>query len=70
VRREERALVAWYNGLLDSALAALTPDNYDSLLEIVRLPDGIRGYEEIKLAAIARTRRLAEEKLGTATRAA
>src|SRR5439155_14117770 len=28
VRREERALVAWYNGLLDSALAALTPDNY------------------------------------------
>jgi indolepyruvate ferredoxin oxidoreductase len=58
VRREERALIAWYEEILDRALARLTPASRARVAEIAALPDGIRGYEEIKLrhAAAARAR--------------
>jgi indolepyruvate ferredoxin oxidoreductase len=64
VRREERRLIVWYEELVSAALARLAPRTQALVVELARLPDGIRGYEDIKLrnAAAARERaaRLAE----------
>jgi indolepyruvate ferredoxin oxidoreductase len=53
LRREERRLIGWYRGLVEQALERLTPETESTVLEIARLPDAIRGYEEIKLRSIA-----------------
>ncbi len=53
VRREERALIQEYPRLVRAALTRLTPDNATEVEELVRLVDGIRGYEDIKLARLA-----------------
>jgi indolepyruvate ferredoxin oxidoreductase len=63
LRREERALVAWYRNLVEDVLDHVTPDNLPLAMEIAALPDHIRGYEDIKMAKIREVRRLAEEKL-------
>jgi indolepyruvate ferredoxin oxidoreductase len=57
-RVEERELVAWYSDLLDTGLAALRPLTRHTVLALARLPEQIRGYEDIKAgnAAAARTR--------------
>ncbi|NEC85064.1 indolepyruvate ferredoxin oxidoreductase family protein [Streptomyces sp. SID12501] len=52
VRRVERALIAEYVAGVDHALARLTPATRDVVLELVNLPDLVRGYEEIKLANV------------------
>jgi indolepyruvate ferredoxin oxidoreductase len=52
-RREERALIGWYEGLVEQALDRLTPATQVLVAEIAALPDGIRGYEEIKLRNVA-----------------
>ena len=58
VRRVERALVAQYRELVPSLAAA---DDVELAVEIAALPDGVRGYEGIKLASVAHYRqRLAE----------
>jgi indolepyruvate ferredoxin oxidoreductase len=49
VRREERRLIPWYTALVEAALGHLDRDTYPLVVEIAQLPDGIRGYEEIKL---------------------
>ena len=49
VRREERRLISWYTALLEAAFEHLDRETYPLVLEITGLPDGIRGYEEIKL---------------------
>ncbi|MBI3014773.1 MAG: indolepyruvate ferredoxin oxidoreductase family protein [Candidatus Tectomicrobia bacterium] len=58
VRREERRLIPWYRETMEAALAHLREDTYPLVVEIARLPDGIRGYETIKRtnAAAARSR--------------
>jgi indolepyruvate ferredoxin oxidoreductase len=58
VRREERALPGWYRDLVTRALARLEAETYDAVVELARVPDQIRGYEDIKLrnAAAARER--------------
>ncbi len=70
VRREERRLITWYRGLVETALERLSPHTYAAALDIARLPDGIRGYETIKLnnVALAETRaaKLLERFDGTA----
>jgi indolepyruvate ferredoxin oxidoreductase len=48
-RRVERELVGEYEEMVARALAKLTPDNHATALELLELPDLIRGYEEIKL---------------------
>ncbi len=53
VRREERRLVPWYRGLVMDALQAGDADAHATALELARLPEAIRGYEDIKLRAIA-----------------
>jgi indolepyruvate ferredoxin oxidoreductase len=49
-RREERALIPWYRGLVERVLyGELSPD-------VLVLPEGIRGYEAIKTASIEKAR--------------
>ncbi|QEC46512.1 indolepyruvate ferredoxin oxidoreductase family protein [Baekduia soli] len=61
VRRAERAVLAEYEALADELAARVTPETHAVAVELARLPDAIRGYESIKLAAIARHRaRVAE----------
>jgi indolepyruvate ferredoxin oxidoreductase len=50
VRRVERELIGEYERMVAGALAKLTPDNHATALELLELPDLIRGYEEIKSA--------------------
>jgi indolepyruvate ferredoxin oxidoreductase len=63
VRREERALIEWYRGLIEECLAKLTPANLAIAIEIASLPDQIRGYEKIKSDSIALVKAQAAEKL-------
>ena len=53
VRRTERALVEEYTHLIDEVLAALTPSNAAVAVELLSLPDLVRGYEQIKLDNVA-----------------
>ncbi|MGH2404368.1 MAG: indolepyruvate ferredoxin oxidoreductase family protein [bacterium] len=61
VRREERRLIPWYKELVEGALDQLSPENYQVAIEIARLPDGIRGYESIKLNNVASVKRQASQ---------
>ncbi|MGE5049778.1 MAG: indolepyruvate ferredoxin oxidoreductase family protein, partial [Deltaproteobacteria bacterium] len=54
VRKVERALIDEYRGMVQRALQALTPANYDLAVQIAELPDLVRGYESIKLRNVAR----------------
>jgi indolepyruvate ferredoxin oxidoreductase len=56
VRREERRLVPWYRDIVVAALAAPGPDAHDRAIQLARLPESIRGYEDIKLRSIAKVR--------------
>jgi indolepyruvate ferredoxin oxidoreductase len=60
VRRVERALVREYEDMVARTLSKLTPENHDTALELLELPDLIRGYEEIKLRNVALFRKRAE----------
>jgi indolepyruvate ferredoxin oxidoreductase len=60
VRRVERELIGEYRELVERSLAQLTPETAMLVLEICELPDGIRGYEEIKLRSVKRFRMTAE----------
>jgi indolepyruvate ferredoxin oxidoreductase len=66
-RRQERALIEWYRGLIDRVAVNLTPENLPLALEIAALPDQIRGYEKIKERNIAAVKQLATEKLDKMT---
>jgi indolepyruvate ferredoxin oxidoreductase len=63
VRREERALIGWYEQLVRDCVARATPDNLAAALEIVSLPAQIRGYENIKLASVRKVKALAAERV-------
>jgi len=56
VRRLERALPDEYRALVERALRQLTPATHATVARIAELPDGIRGYEQIKLRNVARFR--------------
>jgi indolepyruvate ferredoxin oxidoreductase len=47
-RRLERRLIAEYEGVIEEALAALGPENYDVAVELARLPEQIRGFGHVK----------------------
>ena len=61
VRREERALISWYQQVTRDALARLTPRSYSTAIEIAELPERIRGYEDLKLRAGQQARERAAE---------
>jgi indolepyruvate ferredoxin oxidoreductase len=56
VRRVERELIREYEELVDEALTLLTPDTHATAVELLELPDLIRGYEDIKLRNLERFR--------------
>ncbi len=58
-RREERSLAGWYRNLVQEVIGS----EASGALEIVALPEQIRGYEGIKEESIRRVKRLAAEKL-------
>ena len=60
VRRVERELIAEYRALMEAELDALTPTTYERATKLAQLPDVIRGYEDVKLAAVERYREQVE----------
>jgi indolepyruvate ferredoxin oxidoreductase len=56
VRRVERALIGEYRDLVERALAGLSPATHERALKVARLPDRVRGYEEVKLRGVERFR--------------
>jgi indolepyruvate ferredoxin oxidoreductase len=63
VRRVERALVDEYRELVATGLDRLFPVTAAVVMQLVQLPDMVRGYEEIKLANVERMRTRAQELL-------
>ncbi|MDA0634812.1 indolepyruvate ferredoxin oxidoreductase family protein [Nonomuraea sp. MCN248] len=68
VRRVERELIGEYRDLMNAALARLTPSNAAAVAALAALPEGIRGYEDIKLSRVAEFRARAAEALTALTR--
>jgi indolepyruvate ferredoxin oxidoreductase len=60
VRRVERELIREYEDMVGRTLSKLTPDNHATALELLELPDLIRGYEEIKLRNVTMFRKRAQ----------
>jgi indolepyruvate ferredoxin oxidoreductase len=56
VRRVERELVAEYRTVVERLLTGLSPAAHAAAIGIAGLPDEVRGYEDIKLANVARYR--------------
>jgi indolepyruvate ferredoxin oxidoreductase len=56
VRRTERSLIDEYRDQVEHLCAALSPANHAAAVRLAELPDEIRGYEQIKLAAVQRWR--------------
>ncbi|MFF2962542.1 indolepyruvate ferredoxin oxidoreductase family protein [Streptomyces sp. NPDC057963] len=64
VRRTERALVAEYEATITEVCRSLDENTHGLAVEIASLPDLVRGYEEIKMASVARYRARSEELVG------
>jgi indolepyruvate ferredoxin oxidoreductase len=67
VRRVERGLRDRFEEVVDDLCRGLSADNLALATEVAALPDAVRGYDEVKLANVARYQaRLAEllEQLG------
>jgi indolepyruvate ferredoxin oxidoreductase len=60
VRRLERELIGWYEGLLDEVLAELSPATHAAAVRLAAVPDQIRGYEGVKMRTAAAARDRAE----------
>jgi indolepyruvate ferredoxin oxidoreductase len=67
VRRVERELVAEYQELVRTALDHLDARSAEQVVELAGLPDVVRGYEDIKLAAVERFREKASALLAVIT---
>ncbi len=64
VRRTERALIGKYRQLVAQALEQLVPSTAAVVLEVIQLPDMVRGYEDVKLANVERMWARARELMG------
>ncbi len=62
-RCEERDLISWYRELVTEALAELRPATFDTAVAIAELPDGIRGYEDVKRRNVRQVQERAGELL-------
>ena len=63
VRRVERELIGEYEELVGETLALVGPDTHATAVELLELPDVIRGYEEIKLRNVTLYRKRVEATL-------
>jgi len=66
-RRTERALIAEYEETVDRVLAGLTAHNHAIALELLSLPEEIRGFGHIKMASVAAARKKRDALLGRFT---
>jgi indolepyruvate ferredoxin oxidoreductase len=62
-RREERALIGEYEGLIETAIARMGVARPEDLAELLGLPEAIRGYGPVKAEALARARARRDEIL-------
>jgi len=62
-RRLERELIEWYVRSIGEALEHMDKGNYDLVVELAQLPDGIRGYENIKTKAAGEAQHAAKNLL-------
>ncbi|MFC5391740.1 indolepyruvate ferredoxin oxidoreductase family protein [Bosea vestrisii] len=69
-RKMERALIGWYEALIDEMLTWLPARGPDALAAIAALPMDIRGYGPVKDAAVARVKAAVEQKLSELSTAA
>jgi indolepyruvate ferredoxin oxidoreductase len=61
VRVAERELIEEYLGLVDQLIARLSPATAVLAVRLAELPDGVRGYEDVKVRSVeAYHRSLAE----------
>jgi indolepyruvate ferredoxin oxidoreductase len=67
VRREERQLIGWYRQTIEQVLSHVHDDNHSLAVVIANAPDGIRGYEDIKLRRIADTKEQVAQHLARFT---
>jgi indolepyruvate ferredoxin oxidoreductase len=63
VRRVERELIEDYEAMVAESLTLLTPETHDAVVDLLELPDLVRGYEEIKLRNVTLYRKRAEASL-------
>ena len=56
VRRTERMLPGEYRDAVTAALPHLSAQTLPALVALAELPDMVRGYEDVKLANVARFR--------------
>lgn len=66
-RKMERALIDWYEGLIEEMLARLPAQEPASLLALARAPMDIRGYGPVKEAAVAEVKARVEKLLTEAS---
>jgi len=66
-RRTERALIAEYEETVDRVLAGLTAHNHAIALELLSLPEEIRGFGHIKMASVVAARKKREALLARFT---
>jgi len=59
-RMVERQLIVWYRDLIQQSMSELTPSNRAIVADIARIPDAIRGYDEIKLRNVDAAKARAE----------
>ncbi len=62
-RREERELLRWYRGVVESLLERLDARTLDLAAEIAGAPRDIRGYEGVKRRSAERAREWVSERL-------
>ena len=55
-RRMERALIGWYEGLIDELVARLPLQTPDTLVRLAAAPMDIRGYGPVKEAAVTQVK--------------
>lgn len=51
-RRTERQLIKEYELMMRDIVRNLNSENYQNVLELARLPDGIRGFGHVKMASV------------------
>ncbi|HEX6297309.1 MAG TPA: indolepyruvate ferredoxin oxidoreductase family protein, partial [Burkholderiales bacterium] len=66
-RRTERALIREYEDTVERVLAGLTPHNHAIALELLSLPEEIRGFGHIKTASVVAARKKRDALLGRFT---
>ena len=63
LRKEERGLVDWYCGLVKEAQSRMNAGTLPLAIEIARVPEEIRGYEQIRKKSIDEAKAIAVKKL-------